>query len=553
MELFSYLFADLSVKNTKIFHRLAKMKAVNKLSVSSLSSFLYLSCVLLCSRITSADTADTCPQNCTCNWRKGIVNCSSVNQIPTFRDRSLLHELILSPNNLTELKKDDFVNFTKLKTLDITRGSVQTIAENAFDGIQENIERIDLNYNQIRVIPSNVFKDMPKLKNIEINYNRLTDLNGSLFENLPTLNFIKFEFNAITQVGDEIFQNVSSLETVYFSGNNLTQIPYKSLQNVPALKHLYLNFNNITGLGDCSFQWPNLANISLDTNQLSNLTAFPNIAPNLFSLDIQFNNFSAISSSVWTNLTSLSSLTLNGNKMTSLTSGIFRGLPNVTHLFLRNMPVLETIGARVFSDLKSIRYVDASSCPKLKYIHEDAFKYTALTHLYLDHNNLTTLTKSELPLLTIQHLGLYNNSWTCDCKLRWILDPNIEFKSAAVKTEIKGLTCSSPIKLKGKHINSLSSSDLLCGSQKVPGIRSRFATGAVVAIVCLVVMTTFGLLFKFRKRIAISVRKYYQYRRFKNDAIFTVGNESVDTELDDVDRKRTHDIDEETVQLTIGT
>ena len=499
----------------------------------------------------STDATDNCPQNCSCKWATGVIDCSYVDKIPMFIDRSLIHELKLSPHNITEIKKDHFQNFTDLRILDISRGCLQIVANNAFDDIKSTIERIDLNSNNISAIPADLFKDMPKLENVEINYNQLKNLTDSIFVNLPILNFVKLEVNAISKIGDELFKNVSSLESVYFTRNKLTQIPYRALQNVPALKHLYLSYNDITSIGDYSFQWPELVNISLDSNKITEFTTFPNITPSLYSLDVEFNKIVSLSSLAWTNLSSISSLNLNGNPITSFSTGIFRGLPGVTHLFMRNMPVVESIDARVFTDLKSVRYIDASVNPKLKYIHEEAFTDSALTNLYLDQNNLTTLSQSMLPLLTLDHLDLGNNSWECDCKLRWILDPDIDFKTLSVKMELRGLTCANPSQMKGKQVGSLKASEMVCVTFAQPDMRSRIATGAVVATVCLLGMSLFAILFKSRNKIAISARKYFQYRRFRNDAIFTVANDTVETELSDVDHKR--ELDEETVQLTMDT
>lgn len=509
-------------------------KLAHPFSVNSVFAvILFVLCSLSCN---SCDDS-LCPDSCTCSWAEGVVSCSNVLQIPSFSNRTLITDLSLSPNKLSEIKKGDFSSFTNLRYLDLSNGSISTIAENAFDEIKGNIRRININRNRLKVIQGNVFKDMPKLEDLELNGNILRFLNGSIFVNLPKLNTVKFEFNNLVGVDDGVFKNVSSLETIYFLKNQLTEIPYKALQNVPSLQNLNLGFNKISNFGSSNFQWKRLTLIALDSNNIRDLTIFPYIAPNLESLNIGFNNIASLKATAWRNLSALKKLNLNGNKMTSLSEGRFTGLDNVETLLLRNMPLLESIGQRAFADLKQLRYVELTRS-KLKYIHEDAFEGVNLTSLYLDYNNLTTLTQRTLPLLTLEYLSLENNSWNCDCKLKWMLNESLEysFNSTGVKTEIQNLNCSTPFRLKGKQLKDIKASDLICG-ELVPSasVRSRFVTGVIVAVVCLLVMTIFALLMKFRKQIMIRARKYYMYRRFKNDAVFTVGNESVETELEDVD------------------
>ena len=482
---------------------------------------------------TGVVSGDDCPQNCTCDFTKDIHNCTDVNTMPQFLHPNKVRALSINSQNITEIKKTDFKGYFSMRHLNLS-GGIAAIAEHAFDDMKAHVELINLNNNQLQVIPENLFTNMTRLKTLEINYNKLTRLNGSLFTNLPKLNIIKFELNGISEIGDNVFQNVPNLETVYFFKNKLTEIPFKALQNVPSLKHLFLGFNKITSVGDLDLQykWLNLTDISLDTNQISDLTVFPKFAPNLGQLDLGFNQFSTISPLAWTNLDSLQELNLNGNKMKGLNAGVFSGLKNLDHIYLRNMPELESIGPRVFTDMKNLRFVDIAVNPKLKQIHEDAFQDTQITSLYLDHNGLTSLSQKLLPLMTLAHISLDNNTWNCDCNLGWILNPNIVYNSSDVKSKIQGLNCSSPAHLKGKSINSLKTSDLVCGPSKSEDYKSRVETGIIVAVVCFVVMSTFAIVMKCRKRIILRVRKYYMYRRFKAaDGVFTVGEK--DTEMDD--------------------
>ena len=484
--------------------------------------------------VTGDDNA--CPQNCSCNFAKESHSCTNVSTIPTFLHPNNVRELTIDSLNLTEIKKTDFQVFWKLKHLNIS-GGLAAIAEYAFDDMTDTVELINLSDNQLQAIPENLFNNLTRLKHLYFNHNKLTRLNGSVFRNLPKLNIVKFQWNDISEIGDNVFQNVPKLETVYFSENKLTKIPFKALQNVPSLKYLYLTLNQITSVGDrgLPYKWPNLTEITLDSNTISDLTVFPKYAPNLEILNLEFNQFSTISASTWTNLDSLKHLNFNGNKMKTLDAGVFSGLKNVDHLYLRNMPDLESIGPRVFTDMKNLKFIDLAVNLKLKQIHEDAFQDTEITNLYLDHNGLTTLAPKLLPLNSLAHLSLVNNSWNCDCHLRWIVDPNTEYNSSDVKSIVQGLNCSSPTELKGKTIGSLKSSDLICDTGMMENYTSRVTTGVIVAVVCFVVMTTFAIIMKCRKRIMLRVHKYYMYRQFRaGDRVFTVGEK--DTDIDDADQ-----------------
>lgn len=503
-----------------------------------MSKMIGLDIIFACFFFICVLAQDKCPKNCSCDSVRYVFNCSQVNTIPSFLHPNNIRVLSINSHNITEIKKSDFQGFYKLQHLNLSDGTIGNIAEHAFADLNATIELIKINNNNLDAIPENVFNNMPRLRTLEINSNRLKRLNGSLFTNLPKLNVIKFERNSIAEVDDKIFRNVPELEIIYYFQNQLTKIPFGALKNVPSLKYLYLGLNNIASVGDVSldFQWQNLTQIALDSNRISDLTMFPNIAPNLEILDLGFNQFSTISPSAWTNLNSLNKLILNGNKLQSLNAGVFSGLKNLESIFLRNMPKLEYIGPRTFTDMKNLRYVELSTNPKLRSIHEDAFKETEITSLYLDHNNLTTLSEKLLPLETLAHISLTNNSWNCDCTLRWILDPTIVYSSTSVKSKVQSIKCSSPDHLNGTTLISLKTSDLVCRPTKSPeNYKSRVQTGIIVAVVCFVVMTTFMIVMKCKKRIMLRVRKYYMYRRFKgNDNVFSIQNER-GTAIDDVD------------------
>ena len=115
---------------------------------------------------------------------------------------------------------------------------------------------------------------------------------------------------------DPTLMRFTELQSLNLSMNLITR-----LENLPPnLKFLYLNGNNINEIG-LSMSRPinSLVHLGLARNQIKQtaLTHIVKVFPNLFCLDVSFNNFDSIESTVnWCmKLPKLTMLSLEGNPL----------------------------------------------------------------------------------------------------------------------------------------------------------------------------------------------------------------------------------------------
>lgn len=163
-------------------------------SVTSLNTTIFSSCSLpdqsVCAASTSTDkiilkaSISSCPQNCTC--RNNIVRCSRANLKSLPADMiSSVQELYMDSNELTEIP--DYIK--KLS----------------------NLEKLDLSFNKIRVIPMRIFETLTKLDTLIISFNKIQCIQKSSFAGLSKLRMLSLYGNDISTIPDGSFKDLKSL------------------------------------------------------------------------------------------------------------------------------------------------------------------------------------------------------------------------------------------------------------------------------------------------------------------------------------------------------
>lgn len=488
--------------------------------------------VLLFSKASTSDLA-VCPKGCFCG-EVGKVNCTGVDSIPNLEHKSLIHSMTLSPHNISELKAGDFVNFTHLEQLDLSTGKISKISAGAFDEIKTTVTRINLKANKIVDLDGGVFANLDVIQNIDLDANHLTSIKANSFVNLTSLNILTFRDNNITNVDKNAFIGLPQLEELNFFYNNLLQAPFEAIRDLKSLRELTLTLNKIALIPeDPGVFLPALENIQLDSNPLK-LTTFPNVSKTLKILDLMFTDISTASLKTWKYLGNLEELMLSGTKFPTITLGTFEGLTNVKTLLMRDMPSLSSIGPDAFNGLTSVENINLASNRKFIMIDETAFMSTNIRSCSISNSSLSYIPEKLFKWSTMKYVSLHNNPINCDCKMKWTTNSSIFGNNTSVKASFDELTCTFPRSLAGRKVTSLNPAYMTCVPLEDDHSK-RLVTGIVVAMICVVFFISFALLMKNRKRISIACRRYYQYRRYKNDLVFTVEHDTSIAELDDTE------------------
>lgn len=156
-------------------------------------------------------------------------------------------------------------------------------------------------------------------------------------------------------------------------------------------------------------------------------------------------------------LSNLVELDLSQNMLLHVPSAIFSDFPSLMRLTLSENPI-KTLKSNGFQHLTYLTTLELSNCD-ISLIEDEAF--IGLGHLEwlkLDGNKLTTMRGSHILPESLHGVDLHNNKWQCDCNSQdlytWLQNFNIPHSVEP--------RCSSPQRLGGRAIKSLTETDLAC-------------------------------------------------------------------------------------------
>lgn len=221
-----------------------------------------------------------------------------------------------------------------------------------------------------------------------------------------------------------------------FSGNNLKLLPRERFQRMGLtnLQKIFLPRCRISQIDDRAFR---------------GLT-------NLVELDLSYNFITSVPTETFLDYTGLMRLTINNNPIRYLKSSSFQ-------------------------QLKFLSSLEMSDC-QMEVIEDDAFNgLESLEWLKLDKNRLMNIKGSNILPEKLNGISLHNNPWQCDCRL-------IDFREWMVKHKVPQLVepkCNSPVRLRGRLINSLESNELACMPDVTPTtLYLEIAEGKNVSLLC---------------------------------------------------------------------
>ncbi|XP_055533794.1 peroxidasin isoform X2 [Wyeomyia smithii] len=128
---------------------------------------------------------------------------------------------------------------------------------------------VDLRFNHIREVPTDVFNGLTHLHTIFLNENQISRLQPGAFRSLPSLKYLYLNKNKIAFVASNAFESLNRLQSLYLHSNNITTFERQTFSNMPALERLFLFGNHIRHIPEGSFEaLPALKRLRLDDNPL---------------------------------------------------------------------------------------------------------------------------------------------------------------------------------------------------------------------------------------------------------------------------------------------
>ena len=164
----------------------------------------------------------TCPNKCTC---KGlIVDCRNVQfQTSDFRTISIESRALDISYN-TEINRAYFeTDMQFLYRLNLSNSGLQVVDRNAFSKLR-NLKILDISYNKLRIIPTDVFKDFKALTALYLSGNNLlTSIQHGAFNGLTAIRDLIITGTRLHTIETETFTGLQ-LSTLDLSSNQITTI-----------------------------------------------------------------------------------------------------------------------------------------------------------------------------------------------------------------------------------------------------------------------------------------------------------------------------------------
>ncbi|XP_012937853.1 slit homolog 2 protein [Aplysia californica] len=461
---------------------------------------------------------ERCPRECNCRSR-GFVDCSfrNLNYVPRGIPK-YVQRLDLQGNNLTVIRRSDFVGFGNLRILQLLDNQIHTVEKGAFQDLTSMI-RLRLDRNQLRSLPDLLFASMTKLERLDLSYNSIQFVGRKTLKSSTLLKNLQLDHNQITCLSDGAIRHLKNMEILTLSNNNMTSLPANLFDNMRALRVLRINDNKM--VCDCHLAWlarwlrknPTLALFTechqpmhLRNAEIAELqeidfkcdatfqnrhslecmeenlcprqcrcmdgvvdcrdkgfTKIPdNIPESAIEIRLEENHITQLPSRAFADLSNLKRIDLGKNQISYIAPDAFSGLYSLNSLVLYGNKIKD-LPPGVFTGLSSLQLL-LLNANKINCVRVDVFKdLENLNLLSLYDNNIQSLANGTFdPLANIQTIHLARNPLICDCNLKWLAHYLEKYP-----VETSGVRCLTPRRVRKKKISLLRPEKFRCkGSEE---------------------------------------------------------------------------------------
>ncbi|XP_074619049.1 uncharacterized protein LOC141877908 isoform X1 [Acropora palmata] len=315
----------------------------------------------------------------------------------SFHGLSSLTTLSLNSNKICRILKVIFKDLTSLQTLYLSQNDIAFIEDGALSNLPV-LNRLDLNNNQLTTLPVDGDFHNKKIDRLDLRNNRITSIRKGTFINMTCSagcigRHWDFRGNRISVIESGAFQNVQGTGCIlHFSDANtdnnvLKHIGSHAFDDVNVCQ-IEMYSMQLTTLVREAFRNVALArNLLLNDNKIVTFEENPFLSVTVgLTLNLQNNVISAITGKMFGDSQTSSTYSLNffGNQIQSMHDDAFKGLSNIVYLDLRNN--------------------------KLATFPSKALKYPNPSYLYLENNQISSISPGELDSLTnLNNLQLDDN------------------------------------------------------------------------------------------------------------------------------------------------
>ncbi|XP_035756100.1 podocan [Egretta garzetta] len=284
------------------------------------------------------------------------LSSNNLSQIPSGLPRNivLLH---LEKNAIKVIGRDVLTQIKNLEYLLLHNNKLKArgIHPLAFHGLKK-LHTVHLYNNMLERIPSGLPR---RVKTLMILHNQISEINRNDFATTYFLEELNLSYNKLKspQIHREAFRKLRQLKSLDLSGNNLHTVPFGFPKNLQILK-LKENEISIIPRGTLSGM-TKLRELYLSNNKLKVNSIYSRAwreLSSLQSLDMAGNQLTSIPSGL---PESLEYLYLQNNKITTVLENAFESTPKIKGIYLRfNKIAVGALKESTFQNLKHLQVLD---------------------------------------------------------------------------------------------------------------------------------------------------------------------------------------------------
>lgn len=212
------------------------------------------------------------------------------------RDITQFHQITLdiSNNKIHQIATGALQRLSTVTFMDLSHNRLQHLASATFSAGLAGLEVLDLGFNQIEDLPSDLFHGLSKLRKVVLVRNRIRTIGTSIFAQNNQLIVWNLARNRITDLLRDSFVHLHRLEYLDVSHSNVAFIESKAFTPLRNLKFLDLSHNRLTHIDFDVFACTSerLQTLLLSDNQLTRFSGHvKHFFPNLSMFGIEFNLF----------------------------------------------------------------------------------------------------------------------------------------------------------------------------------------------------------------------------------------------------------------------
>ncbi|XP_044211834.1 leucine-rich repeat-containing G-protein coupled receptor 5-like isoform X1 [Thunnus albacares] len=185
-------------------------------------------------------------------------------------DLTQLQALTLALNNIRHVPDRAFASLCQLVALHLHDNHIRSLGPRCFDGLH-NLEILDLSFNKISSFPAAV-RRLKNLRDLNLQNNNIAVVPENAFTGNPSIQTINIWNNPVHTVGHSAFQLLPELQTLFLSGS-ITELP--DFTGTNRLETLSITGSHISFLpSSICEELPNLQTLDLSHNLIQSLPSF---------------------------------------------------------------------------------------------------------------------------------------------------------------------------------------------------------------------------------------------------------------------------------------